>query len=414
MTATKDHGTALQMHADPDGLTELGAIGPWRVRFAEEQQVGARAPGPLEGMRVAVKDVFAVAGQQTGAGNPTVLRQARIEPVNSAAVAALIDAGALISGISRTDELAFSIAGVNDHEGIVTNPARPGFLVGGSSSGSAAAVAEGSADVGLGTDTAGSIRVPASYCGLWGLRLTHGVVSVEGLRPLAPSFDSVGLLTRDGESLAAAARALGALEGSRPYRRMVIPTALLNLLDEASRAPFLKAADLLARSNGLPGTEASDFGDPDHVEEWFASFRAIQAHEAWYVNHDLLMIDGAISPDVRSRLLAGQNVDLERHLAVLSKAKEAVLAQLYGDAVICVPSTSTSAPRLGVSRDEQEHIRARTLRLTFLASLAGLPALSVPELVIQDAPIGLSLVGAPNDDLKLVRFASRISREGSE
>ena len=178
--------------AQASAVGEVGPVGPWRVRFPHVVDVGLdggdgrpRATGPLAGVRVAVKDLFAVAGQRVGAGTPTVLRRAGVASRNSVAVQTLVDAGAVVAGIARTDELAFSIAGVNQHEGAVVNPRRPGFLVGGSTSGPAAAVAGGEADLGLGTDTAGSIRVPASYCGLWGLRLTHGSVGVEGLRPLA-------------------------------------------------------------------------------------------------------------------------------------------------------------------------------------------------------------------------------------
>lgn len=405
MTATSHR------HADfaagPDVRTDPPQTGPWRMRFAEDALPGAHGIGPLAGVRVAVKDVFAVAGERIGAGNPTVLGNAGIESSHSTAVQALVDAGATLAGIARTDELAFSIAGVNAHEGAIANPTRPGFLVGGSSSGSAAAVVAGEADLGLGTDTAGSIRVPASYCGLWGLRLTHGAVGMEGLRPLAPSFDAVGILARDVGVLSSAAQALGATDAGAPASRMLIPAALLDLVEQPARAAFLAAAGALASRIGLPHTELGEVAwSRGELEEWFVSFRAIQAYEAWQVNHELLDIDGAISADIRSRILAGQNVDAQLHRSVLKEARAAVLAQLDGDAVLCLPGTSTTAPELGVSHEEQERLRAGTLRLTFLAALAGLPALSVPHLIAADAPMGLGLLGAPGEDLKLIRLAS--------
>jgi Asp-tRNA(Asn)/Glu-tRNA(Gln) amidotransferase A subunit family amidase len=158
---------------------------------------------PLNGRTAAVKDLFAVAGFPTGAGNPRWLAQARLEPRDAWAVRALRLAGAAIAGIAQTDELAFSLSGTNAHYGTPPNPAAPGLVTGGSSSGPAAAVAAGQADIGLGTDTAGSIRVPAAVCGLFGLRPTYGAVPADGVLPLAPSFDTVGWLTADAALLAA-------------------------------------------------------------------------------------------------------------------------------------------------------------------------------------------------------------------
>ncbi len=157
--------------------------------------------GPLEGLTVAVKDLFAIAGFRIGAGNPTYLEQARPEKATAPAVADLLRGGASLRGIARTDEFAYSIAGDNAHYGTPPNGAVVGALPGGSSSGPASAVALGHADIGLATDTAGSIRVPASYQGLWGLRTTHDLVPRQGMLPLAQSFDTIGWLTRDGETL---------------------------------------------------------------------------------------------------------------------------------------------------------------------------------------------------------------------
>ena len=167
----------------------------WRVVGAP--LVAALGPGPLDGCGVAVKDLFAVAGYPVGAGVPAYLAGQAPRPASASSVTALQRAGAHLVGIAQTDEFAYSIAGRNAHYGATPNPAAPGRLGGGSSSGPAAAVALGQAEIGLGTDTAGSIRVPASYHGLVGFRPTHGAVEAEGVLPLAPSFDTVGWLTRD-------------------------------------------------------------------------------------------------------------------------------------------------------------------------------------------------------------------------
>ena len=157
---------------------------------------------PLAGESVAVKDLYAVAGQRVGAGNPAWLDQAAVETSNAWAVQQLLEAGADVAGIARTDEFAYSLAGTNAQYGTPPNPKAPRRISGGSSSGSSSAVSLGHASIGLGTDTGGSIRVPAAYQGLWGIRTTHGLVPTDGLLPLAPSFDTVGWLTRSPALLA--------------------------------------------------------------------------------------------------------------------------------------------------------------------------------------------------------------------
>ncbi len=167
--------------------------------------VAGVAAGVMSGETVAVKDLFDIEGFAVGAGIPAFLAEREAATATSPAVAALLAAGASVTGIAQTDEFAYSIAGRNPHYGTPPNVAVLGAVPGGSSSGPASAVATGQASIGLGTDTAGSIRVPASYQGLWGLRTTHGSVSMDGLVALAPTFDTVGWMTRRSSTLRAAA-----------------------------------------------------------------------------------------------------------------------------------------------------------------------------------------------------------------
>ncbi|MBV8928994.1 MAG: glutamyl-tRNA amidotransferase, partial [Mycobacteriaceae bacterium] len=176
--------------------------------------VDGAAGGPLAGTTLAVKDVIDVAGVVTGAGNPAYARDHAPAVRSAPAVAQLVAAGATVIGKTICDELAYSLAGNNIHYGTPLNVAAPGHIPGGSSSGSAAAVAAGLCDAALGTDTGGSIRVPASYCGVIGWRPTHGAVADSGIVHLARSFDTVGLLTRDPALLVAAADVLLATQSS--------------------------------------------------------------------------------------------------------------------------------------------------------------------------------------------------------
>ncbi|OEO33191.1 amidase, partial [Devosia insulae DS-56] len=154
-------------------------------------------PGPLNGLTLAVKDLFDVVGLPTGGGHPLRRQTSGNKTANAHAVETLLGAGARLIGKTHTDEFAYSMNGENPHYGTPVNPRAPGRIPGGSSSGSAVAVAAGLADMALGTDTGGSIRLPAAYCGLIGLRTTHGAIDMTGVQPLARSFDTVGWFARD-------------------------------------------------------------------------------------------------------------------------------------------------------------------------------------------------------------------------
>lgn len=174
---------------------------PWNVYAKANIALEATGSGPLEGLTFAVKDVFAIAGHTCSAGNPDWQRTHRPAKQHATVIELLLASGARLRGTTITDELMFSINGENAHYGTPVNPADPDRIPGGSSSGSAVAVEVGLADFSIGTDTGGSVRVPSSYCGVYGIRPTHGAVSVEGLIPLAPGFDTVGWMARDANIL---------------------------------------------------------------------------------------------------------------------------------------------------------------------------------------------------------------------
>ncbi|MET1036678.1 MAG: amidase family protein, partial [Aeromicrobium sp.] len=245
----------------------------WRV--VGDPLVEPTGTGSLDGQTVAVKDLYAVAGHPIGAGNPAWLDHAEPETRHAAAVARLLGAGAGIVGITQTDEFAYSLAGTNAHHGTPPNARAPGRIPGGSSSGSATAVATGEATIGLGTDTGGSIRVPAAYQGLWGIRTTHGAVSVDGLLPLAPSFDTVGWLTRDAPLLAAVGRVLLPPDAATPGE-LVTSSGLTGLADPDVAAAVRRVASSAA---------AAEIEWPlAPMPDWLSALQAKQAWEAWQVH----------------------------------------------------------------------------------------------------------------------------------
>jgi amidase len=365
--------------------------------------------GPLGGRTVAVKDLFAVAGFPTGAGNPTWLTQAEPEPEDAWAVRALRSAGAAIAGIAQTDELAFSLSGTNAHYGTPPNAAAPGLVTGGSSSGPAAAVAAGQADIGLGTDTAGSVRVPASVCGLFGLRPTHGAVPADGVLHLAPSFDTVGWLAADAALLAAVGSVLlpPVPPGPSPFtagrpRRLLTP--------DLPNGPVLR----LAAALDLPFAVAPVLAGDD-ITGLLAAFRTVQAAEAWELYGRWITANpGALHADVEARFRVGASVDpvtRKRAAEVIAGYRARALDVIGLDAWLVQPATAGPGHARDATSADRNAWRQATLRRTVMASAFGLPSCVIPGSV--SPPEGLALVGPPDADHALLAAALAAARSST-
>lgn len=370
----------------------------WRI--VGSPLLNGSGEGPLAGHTIAVKDLFALAGFRRGLGVRAYLKTAPIEFETAPAVRALLDAGANVVGIAQTDQFAYSIAGLNPDYGVPPNPAVPGAVPGGSSSGPASAVALGQASIGLGTDTAGSIRVPASYQGLWGLRPTHGAIPLQGVAPLAPSYDTVGYITRDGETLLAAATiGLSGAPTARPAQRVLVPDGPVTPDPDVTKA-FREATNALA-----PNAERVTFPP---FRELFDAFRVTQQAEAWRSDGTWVKANpGTLAGDVAARFAAASGVTAQREREAIAERDRlaAILDETLGDAVLLIPAAASAAPLLTATDDELEAARAATLGLTTIAGLTGRPALSVPMLRVPGGPVGISLVGPRGSDLTLIRMA---------
>lgn len=394
------------------------------------------ASGPLDGRTLAVKDLFALAGHRVGGGVPDLRADRGPAEETASSVAALLDAGAAVRGVAATDQLAYSIAGRNPFYGTPPNPAVPGALPGGSSSGPASAVALGEADIGVATDTAGSIRVPASYQGLWGLRTTHGVVSTDGVLPLAPSFDTVGWLTRDGQTLADTASVLLATITVRPGARatgvawdapvggdpalwgdppsVVVAPAATACAEPGVRSAFVDALARLAAGGVLADVAPVGIGDVDRLSE---SFRVMQAAEAWRSwGRWLTAHPGAVIGDVAERFAAAAGITPGEARAARRAVRAAGqrISDTLGRRVLVLPSAASSAPPADAGPTAVQEARERTLSMTAIAAATGRPAVSVPVLAVDGAPVGLSLVGPRGSDLALVALGQRFAAELGE
>ena len=370
-----------------------------------------RPGGPLTGLTFAVKDLFDVAGHRTGGGNPAWLAGAAPAVATATAVQRVLDAGATLVGKTHTDELAYSIAGTNVHYGTPVNVNAPGRIPGGSSSGSAAAVAAGIVDVALGTDTGGSIRVPSSYCGIFGLRPTWGRVPVDGLLPLARTYDTAGPLARDPYQLAAAVRALfGAdIRLARRVAGLVLADDAWALADPEAAAALRVAVE----RSGLPTTHVDLAGGSGGLPTWLRAFRAIQGSEAWAFHGGWISSSApTLGPGVAERFEAGSRVtpaEVEAAYAVRRAVTDRLAAVLDGGRlVLAIPSTCGPAPAPRQAVDGRADLRERTLRMTCIAGHAGAPVVSVPLGQVDGLPVGLSLVGAVGHDEQVLDLAARL------
>ena len=385
------------------------------LRIGPETLAKGAPDGPLTGVTLAVKDIVDVAGVTTGAGNPDWLAAHEPATRHAPAVQLLVDAGATVIGKSHTDEFAWSLAGTNHHYGTPRNPAAPGRVPGGSSSGSASAVALGVAELAIGTDTAGSIRVPASYCGLYGIRPSHGRVPVKGILPLAWSFDTCGLLAADGELLQRAGRVLLQSAGHRttaapaePLRTLVLATDLVDQADPAVAAAVREGAAQLADALGIALTQTS-FG-ADRIPAWLQAFRARQMVEAWQANGRWLTDNRPrLGPGVAGRFAAAKATIPSAAVPATTagiQVRRALEQALPKDAALVLPSAATVAPAPDLDQAASEDLRTRTIGLTCLAGLAGAPAVSLPLGHADGLPVGVCLLGRVGEDERLLAAAA--------
>ncbi|WP_158773707.1 amidase family protein [Cobetia sp. L2A1] len=417
-----------------------------RIYVAPAHFSGPRGDGPLNGKRLVVKDLFAIKGERTGQGNPDLLASAPIESATAPAVLALQKAGADYHARTTTDELAYSLNGTNAHFGTPQNPRAPLRLPGGSSVGSAVAVARGEADIGLGTDTGGSIRVPSSYCGLYGLRPTHGRIEMSGLKPLAPRFDTVGFMTRDLATLTQVSEVL-----MPPTSATRLPARIILLVPEGLAAgPYQRLLGSLARRLESLGFRCErrmlSQAFMAHASEAFRILQGCEirrTHQAWLSTPEYGPESRwpRLNPDIAARLKWCMTLSDTDEQAAETKAdsvrrwyRQQLVASQQGDempcdessaashghaeatseAVFVLPTTPGASPLLGASLEVMEGYRYRLMGLTALAGLNGAPQLSLPWMVDGAArlpeeaappPWGVSLLGLPGRDESLLALA---------
>lgn len=368
--------------------------------------------GPLAGLTLAVKDLFDIKGYPTGAGSPLVLAQSGIKTKTAPIVKELLQAGARFVGKTHTDELAFSLNGQNAHFGSPINPAAPERITGGSSCGSMAAVAGRLADIAVGSDTGGSVRAPASYGGLFGIRPSHGRLSLKRAWPLAESLDTPGWFARDGDIFARVANVLFGPDKTE------LPEATRLLMADDMFAQAVPEAETILRN--VVQRTVPTLGQPEGVklvrdlDALYWAFRWIQGREAWLSDGPMIeRFNPPLGPGVKERFAFSKAVTDAEYAKgeATRKSFRTRLARLLGqNGVLILPTMPDVAPLIAAKESELEDFRNRALRLLCLAGLSGFPQVTIPVAQREGAPLGLSLIGPKGSDRSLVAFAVRYER----
>ena len=369
--------------------------------------------GPLSGLSFAAKDLFDVAEHSTGGGNPDWAHSHPIPTRHAWAVQTLLDAGAELIGKTITDEVSLGILGENPFEGTPVNPRAPGHVPGGSSAGSAAAVAAGLCDIALGTDTGGSVRVPASFCGIYGIRPTHGRLDLSGMMSQAPSSETTGWFARDDDTFArVSAVMLGEGIPDALPTRLVIATDAFALADPETAAAL---EPMVAKLRTLAGDVREAAMAPPGLAAWARAQRTLQPYEAWLTFRE--WIDRT---NPRFQFSVARNLALapmipasERAWATLvrQEARGRMRQLLPSGTILCLPTTPFPAPLCGQPLSVLEPLRDRITALCGHGGLTGVPQISLPVATVGGLPIGLSILGARGSDASLVAIARAMAEQ---
>ena len=389
------------------------------ARAVDEERKRGVDRGPLHGMPISIKDLIDIAGRPTTAASN--VRRDHVAAEDAPVVRRLREAGAVIIGKTNLHEFALGTTSEESAFGAVHNPHDVTRSAGGSSGGSAAAVACGMGEASIGSDTGGSIRIPAAACGVVGLKPSIGEVPTDGVVPLCATFDHVGPITRSVEDAAAlwsvvAARPLPRLEMSRaPITLGLLGGYFTTLLDQHVRAAFDGAIERL-RASGI-AVEARSIAGTERIVDAYVNLSLAEAAHWHAPTLDARASD--YQPPVRERLLKGRTISAVDYLtarATCVELRAAVKAALDGCDALVLPSLAISAPTLGTADVVMDNettipVRAAMLRLTQLFNMTGHPAISLP-VATSGMPVGLQLVGRLDKTPELLAIAATANRNG--
>jgi len=370
------------------------------------------ASGPLQGLTFSVKDLYDIAGYKTGNGNPTWLENHGTATNTAKIIQSCLNSGATMIGKVICDEFFYSFIGENYHYGTPINSAAPDKIPGGSSSGSAASVAAGICDFSLGSDTGGSVRIPAAFCSLYGLRPTYGRLNLSGATAMAPSFDTAGWFARNPDVFSRVGNVLLDNHSVKAKINNVrIAEFAFNFSDDEVSNPLREwlESDQCNLSLNNPVKELPGEITLDKARE---AFRIIQAREIWQTFGSWIEKSNPnFGPGVKERMDIAKNIrDTDKDIQNSYKNKiSTVLKENIPPGTVLLSPVTASLP-VDVNTDPEflNTYRAKTLSLVCLASLSGLPQISIPVTHSNGMPVSLGVIGWAGGDEALLSFASKL------
>jgi amidase len=375
-----------------------------------EAYLSGRIGGRLSRLTFAAKDIFDVAGHVTGGGNPDWKATHPPAERNAWVIQTLVNAGADMVGKTHTDELTRGILGENAHYGTPINSKALERVPGGSSSGSAAAVAGGLVNFALGSDTGGSVRIPASFCGLYGLRPTHGRIPLDGILMQAPSYDTIGWFARDAETYARVSEVLfqNQIPDVSPSR-LVIAQDAFEEADESVSGVLLPLAEKIA---ALADSSSTQRLSPNGLAEWASQQNVLQSKEAWdSVKNWVDQVNPRFSFWVSERYTLAINLtqdQLDEAVVLRDQVRNKMDEVFAGGGFVCLPTSPCPAPLRGLPASAKKELQSRLSRLTCIAGTTGRPQLSIPMAEVNGLPVGISIMGDHGSDEELIGFARRV------
>jgi len=389
--------------------------------FVRENHIALKGAGTgeLNGLTFAAKDVFKIRGSTYSNGHPDWLRTHEPDDFTSSTIQRLLDQGADMVGKTVCDELCFSISGENWNYGSPFNPHDPRRFTGGSSSGSGAATSGGLVDFALGSDCLGSVRVPASYTGVFGVRPTYNRVPSDGEAEYCPSMDVFGYMASDPDIFKKVSKVmLGEDPQPVKFTKLVIAKDCFNAVNPQIYTDLKPAIDHIAAN--LSSVEEREIS-PDGLDNWIKVFQQVQGYEVWRSYGGWVRkYRPVLSRGPRERLAWASTVTLPEYNAGLAKKLEIskhVRDMLANGEVLVMPTAASVAPMRTAPLEEINATRLQSTYLLCVSPLSGVPQMTLPMVMQDDLPLGLSLLSGFNTDLALANFSGdmvksyRTSRE---
>lgn len=380
--------------------------------FVRENHIALEGSGEgsLKGLVFGVKDVFRILGSTWGNGHPEWLRTSSPDEFTSSMITKILEEGADLVGKTICDELCFSISGENWNYGSPINPNDTRRLTGGSSSGSAAATAGGLVDFALGSDCLGSVRVPASYNGVLGIRPTYGRVPNDGEVKYCDSMDVLGYVAGSPSTFKTVSKViLGEDKQKAKFKKLLIAKDCFNMVNQDVKEALQPAVDYIAGElDSVEEVEVSIEG----LDDWVKTFRIIQGYEVWESYGGWIKKHNPyLPPGQKERLQWVSTITMKEYKKALIKMEMVIkrMKELIPlDTILCLPTAASIAPLKSTPLEDIKATRLQSSALLCISALSGTPQITLPMINQEDVPLGISLIGARGTDLALVEFSADI------